>query len=231
MHDSPIKMLLFEDDPGDFALLREYIAEDKSANIKLENVQRLEDGLELLSQDKFDIILVDLSLPDSHGFETFEQINTTWPEIPIIVLTGNEDDDLATQAVKAGAQDYLVKGQFEQQLLIRSIRHALERHQLLRELKAARVAERFLAYRDNLTKLPNRQLFYDRLHQAILHSKRHKNVFAILFLDLDGFKKINDKLGHGTGDYLLKIAAERLKKCLRQSDTVARWGGDEFKLF
>ncbi len=119
MHDSPIKTLLFEDDPGDFALLREYIAEDKSANIKLENVQRLEDGLELLSQDKFDIILVDLSLPDSHGFATFEQINTTWPEIPIIVLTGNEDDDLATQAVKAGAQEYLVKGQFEQQLLIR----------------------------------------------------------------------------------------------------------------
>ncbi|MCH6560611.1 EAL domain-containing protein [candidate division KSB1 bacterium] len=230
MHDSPIKTLLFEDDPGDFALLREYIAEDKSANIKLENVQRLEDGLELLSQDKFDIILVDLSLPDSHGFETFEQINTTWPEIPIIVLTANEDDDLATQAVKAGAQDYLVKGQFEQQLLIRSIRHALERHQLLRELKAARVAERFLAYRDNLTKLPNRQLFYDRLHQAILHSKRHKNVFAILFLDLDGFKAINDKLGHSTGDYLLKMAAERLKKCLRQSDTVSRWGGDEFTI-
>ena len=230
MHNGYIKTLLFEDDPGDFALLREYIAEDKSANIKLENVQRLEDGLKLLSENKFDIILVDLSLQDSHGFETFEQINTTWPEIPIIVLTGNEDDDLATQAVKAGAQDYLVKGQFEQQLLIRSIRHALERHQLLRELKAAQVAERFLAYRDNLTKLPNRQLFYDRLHQAILHSKRHKNVFAILFLDLDGFKKINDKLGHGTGDYLLKIAAERLKKCLRQSDTVARWGGDEFTI-
>ena len=230
MHNGYIKTLLFEDDPGDFALLREYIAEDKSANIKLENVQRLEDGLKLLSENKFDIILVDLRLQDSHGFETFEQINTTWPEIPIIVLTGNEDDDLATQAVKAGAQDYLVKGQFEQQLLIRSIRHALERHQLLRELKAAQVAERFLAYRDNLTKLPNRQLFYDRLHQAILHSKRHKNVFAILFLDLDGFKKINDKLGHGTGDYLLKIAAERLKKCLRQSDTVSRWGGDEFTI-
>ncbi len=230
MHNGHIKTLLFEDDPGDFALLREYIAEDKSANIKLENVRRLEDGLELLSQDKFDIILVDLSLPDSHGFETFQKINTTWPEIPIIVLTGKDDDDLAGQAVKAGAQDYLVKGEFEHQLLIRSIRHALERHQLLRELKAARVAERFLAYRDNLTKLPNRQLFYDRLHQAILHSRRHKNVFAILFLDLDGFKTINDKLGHSTGDYLLKIAAERLKKCLRQSDTVARWGGDEFTI-
>ena len=121
MHNSHIKALLFENDPGDFALLREYIAEDKSANIKLENVQRLEDGLELLSQNKFDIILVDLSLPDSHGFETFEKINTIWPEIPVIVLTGNDDDDLATQAVKAGAQDYLVKGQFEHQLLIRTL--------------------------------------------------------------------------------------------------------------
>ena len=146
----------------------------------------MEDGLERLSQDKFDIILVDLSLPDSHGFETFEKINTTWPEIPIIVLTGNDDDDLAGQAVKAGAQDYLVKGEFEHQLLIRSIRHALERHRLLSELKAARIAERFLAHRDTLTNLPNRQLFYDRLRQSILHVQRYKHFFAILFLDFDG---------------------------------------------
>lgn len=230
MHDSPIKILLFEDDPGDFALLREYIAEDKSANIKLENVQRLADGLELLSRGKFDIILADLSLPDSHGFETFEKINTIWPEIPIIVLTGNDDDDLAGQAVKAGAQDYLVKGQFEHQLLIRSIRHALERHRLLSELKAARIAERLLAHRDTLTGLPNRQLFYDRLRQSILHAQRYKHFFAILFLDFDGFKSINDTLGHSMGDSLLKMASERLKECLRQSDTVARWGGDEFTL-
>ncbi len=230
MDKGSIKILLFENDPGDFALLREYIAEDKSANIELEDVQRLEDGLERLSQDKFDIILLDLSLPDSQGFQTFEKVNTTWPEIPVIVLTGNDDDDLAGQAVKAGAQDYLVKGEFEHQLLVRSIRHALERNRLLRELKAARVAERFLAYRDNLTKLPNRQLFYDRLRQAILHSKRYKNFFAILFLDLDGFKTINDTLGHSTGDHLLQMAAGRLKECLRQSDTVARWGGDEFTI-
>ena len=87
MHNGHIKTLLFENDPGDFALLREFIAEDKSGDIELENVQRLEEGLERLAQGKFDIILLDLSLPDSRGFETFKKVHETWPEIPVIVLT------------------------------------------------------------------------------------------------------------------------------------------------
>lgn len=229
MKNNEIKLLLLEDDSGDAEFLKELLRGRRDPSFRLENCTRVEEGLERLSKDKFDIILLDLSLPDSHGIEAFEKININRPEIPVIVLTGN-DDDLAVEAVEAGAQDYLMKGQVDQQLLIRSIRHSLERHRLIKELKAARLAERFLAYRDNLTKLPNRQLFYDRLHQAILHAKRYGQLFAILFLDLDGFKFVNDKLGHGTGDCLLQTAAKRLKGCVRQSDTVARWGGDEFTI-
>lgn len=98
------------------------------------------------------------------------------------------------------------------------------------ELEAARKIERHLAYHDNLTQLANRQLFYDRLNHAVKHTNRHRYILALIFLDLDGFKQINDRFGHEVGDLLLQEAAQRLLGCVRESDTVARWGGDEFTI-
>ncbi|MDD4910879.1 MAG: diguanylate cyclase [Sideroxydans sp.] len=99
---------------------------------------------------------------------------------------------------------------------------------LLTRLKQTNEQVTHLAHHDGLTGLPNRILFYDRLNQAIARAKRNKESVAVLFLDLDGFKKINDTLGHNIGDALLIETAKRIKKCIRESDTVARMGGDEF---
>jgi diguanylate cyclase (GGDEF)-like protein len=99
---------------------------------------------------------------------------------------------------------------------------------LLTRLKQTNEQVTHLAHHDGLTGLPNRTLFYDRLNQAIARAKRDKESVAVLFLDLDGFKKINDTLGHASGDVLLIEAAKRIQSCVRESDTVARMGGDEF---
>ena len=109
-----------------------------------------------------------------------------------------------------------------------SLRDITERKRMEAELENARQLERHLAYHDALTGLPNRLLFYDRLRQAMAQAKRRRQLAALLFLDLDGFKRINDTLGHSVGDLLLQSVAGRLCDCLRETDTVARLGGDEF---
>jgi diguanylate cyclase (GGDEF)-like protein len=123
--------------------------------------------------------------------------------------------------VHEGAQDYLIKGQVDASLLSRSINYAIER-------KRAEVELAHQALHDALTGLPNRALFYDRLGQALNRVGRHSTAAAVLFLDLDRFKVVNDSLGHSAGDKLLVAVAERLSRVLRAGDTAARFGGDEF---
>ena len=130
-----INALIIEDNPADAALIREMLA--GCADICLAHEETLCSGLERLSKGGLDIVLLDLTLPDSYGFDTFAQVIENAPKIPIILLTGLEDESLGTVAVKSGAQDYLVKGQIEERLLARSIRHAIERKKLLLELEKA----------------------------------------------------------------------------------------------
>jgi diguanylate cyclase (GGDEF)-like protein len=142
--------------------------------------------------------------------------------VPIIVLTGNDDQTVALSAVKGGAQDYLVKGRLDRELLMRSMQYSIER-------KRYQVQLEHQANYDALTGLPNRNLLHDRLRQSV-YSQRAAHPMAVVFLDLDHFKFVNDSLGHGTGDKLLKGMADRLRSVLREGDTVARLGGDEFVL-
>jgi diguanylate cyclase (GGDEF)-like protein len=167
--------------------------------------------------------LIDLSLPDARGLEALRQLQRIAPEIPIIVLTGNDHDELAVEAVQEGAQDYLVKGYVNAHLLGRAIRYAIERKRAELDLVQH-------ALHDALTGLPNRLLFLDHLHAALERAKRHGSSVAVLFLDLDRFKAINDSLGHEIGDQVLVEAAKRLQILARPTDTLARFGGDEFLL-
>jgi diguanylate cyclase (GGDEF)-like protein len=218
----PCRVLLIEDNPGDVRLIREMLAEDDEPAFHLECAGRLAQGLECLATTAVAVVLLDLSLPDSFGIETFTRVYAHSPKVPIIVLTGNDDRTVALSAVKGGAQDYLVKSRLDRELLLRSIQYSIERKHYQEQI------ERQANY-DALTGLPNRNLLRDRLRQAMLaHGGRRS--LAVVFLDLDHFKFVNDGLGHNTGDELIHRVAQRLQDVVRKEDTVARLGGDEFIL-
>jgi diguanylate cyclase (GGDEF)-like protein len=216
------KVLLIEDNPGDARLIREMLAEEPEAPFALHCAERLAHGLEQLSAGETVLVLLDLSLPDSFGLETFAKVYAHSPTVPIIVLTGNDDQTVALSAVKGGAQDYLIKGRLDRELLLRSMQYSIER-------KRYQVQLEHQANYDALTGLPNRNLLHDRLKQAV-YAQRVPRAIAVVFIDLDHFKFVNDSLGHSTGDKLLKGMADRLRGVLREGDTVARLGGDEFVL-
>ncbi|MCZ6818146.1 MAG: diguanylate cyclase, partial [Calditrichaeota bacterium] len=231
MNEKTTRILLVEDNLGDVRLLQEYLKESDSLNADLIHVDCLSEAVACLGEAaSYDLVLLDLSLPDSQGLATFSAIQERAGNLPIILLTGNDDESLAVQAVQQGAQDYLVKGKVDADLLARAIRYGIERNRLLVEMEKVREVEQHLAYHDMLTNLPNRLLFYDRMRQALAHARRYSGLVAVLFLDLDGFKAINDRHGHAVGDRLLQAVATRLKGNMRQSDTIARLGGDEFTI-
>jgi diguanylate cyclase (GGDEF)-like protein len=215
-------VLLIEDNPGDARLIREMLDEEPAQPFRLTHADRLSSGIEQLAHKHTDLVLLDLSLPDSNGIETFAKVYAHSPKVPIIVLSGNDDQQLALYAVKSGAQDYLVKGKIDSALLLKAMQYSIERKRYQEEL------ERQANY-DALTGLPNRHLFHDRLKQAVF-TQRNTRSIAVVFIDLDHFKVINDSLGHNFGDEVLRHVGERLTAAVRDGDTVARLGGDEFVL-
>jgi len=352
----PIALLMVEDNPGDAHLIRRLLDRTALKPLRLTAVDRVSAALEFLrGQEKVDVVLLDVSLPDTRpgSLDSLTRIKQAAPDLPVILLTGIDDEELAVQAVRQGAQDYLVKQEIDEGLLGRSIRYAIERkraemalhesqeryalavngakdglwdwdldsdriylslrwktmlgfadgeigespsewlgrihpedlpavrhaisahllgqapdfeseHRMLHrdggyrwvltrglavrngagdayrmagsqsDITARKAAEERLlhdAFHDPLTGLPNRALFMDRLGMAIAHAKRRLSyTFAVLFIDLDRFKNVNDSLGHSVGDELLIAVARRLESCLRPGDTVARLGGDEFTI-
>jgi PAS domain S-box-containing protein len=132
---SPIRVLLVEDNPGDARLLREAVGEVTGPDLEWVTVERLGEAIRRLPEEQLDVILLDLSLPDSHGFETFARAVEAAPDLPIVVLTGLDDEDLAVRTVQAGAQDYLVKGHLDGHLLVRAIRYAIERRRSVHALE------------------------------------------------------------------------------------------------
>jgi two-component system cell cycle response regulator len=216
-----MKVLLIEDNPVDAQLTQDLLGEWQADRFELVQASTLAEGLTRLSRDRFDAVLLDLSLPDTFGLSTVTQVLSTSTGIPVIVLSGHDDHALALQAIQHGAQDYLVKGEGGTDFLARAILYAIER-------KRAQERLTYLAQYDHLTGLVNRTLFHDRLIHAMARSKRKEQPLGIMLLDLDRFKAVNDTLGHDVGDALLQAVAGRLKSCVREVDTIARMGGDEF---
>jgi diguanylate cyclase (GGDEF)-like protein len=216
-----IEVLLVEDNPIDALLVQRALSAPGPDSYHLSQAETLQVALTALEHFSFDVILLDLTLPDSQGMDTFHGVRTAYPRIPILVLSGLTNEDLAIQAVQHGAQDYLVKRCGSEDMIPRSIRYAMER-------KRAQDHVIYLAHYDHLTGLPNRTLFFDRLTYALKQTQRSEGLIALLFVDLDQFKAINDSLGHVAGDLLLKKISDRLRSCFLDSDTIARMGGDEF---
>lgn len=140
MRDTPIRALLVEDNPGDARLIQEMLEEVSSAPIELRYAERLSVALNLIEQSEFDVVLLDLTLPDSQGLQTCITLRAEAPHIPIIILTGLDDEGLALKAVRNGAQDYLVKGQVHGDLIARAIRYAIQRNLAEKVLQASRAS-------------------------------------------------------------------------------------------
>ena len=216
-------LLLVEDDDDDAFLVGEMLSDALGAEVDLRHVDRVSDARDFLLEDGTECVLLDLTLPDARRLEALVQLRSVAPDVPIVILSGLDDELLAVTAVQEGAQDYLIKGRVDAHLLGRSINYAIERKRT--ELELAHQA-----MHDSLTSLPNRALFLDRLNQALARARRDGTNVAVLFMDLNRFKLINDSLGHAVGDQLLVAVATRLRKILRESDTAARFGGDEFMI-
>jgi diguanylate cyclase (GGDEF)-like protein len=179
------------------------------------------EALARMNEGGIDLVLLDLELPDSHGMVTFERTYAFAPDVPVIVLTQEDDESLAMSTVQGGAQDYLIKHELTGGLLARSVRHAIERHRLLSALRS-------LSLIDDLTQLYNRRGFADLGEWYLKLARRTQRGVTIVFLDLDRFKTINDSLGHHVGDRALIKVADILRATFRRSDIIGRLGGDEF---
>lgn len=336
MTDGVPRILLIEDSPND-ALAIKIMLESADFPFKLEKADTLKSGLDILSEKQIDVILLDLGLPDSKGLDTFVNLFDEYPDVPIVMYTGLEDEDIAVNALQKGAQDYLVKGKVDSRLLVKAIRYSIERHRLRAELKRTsaeleksetrfhslidrssdgilivdnegiiqyvnpaaeaifgrngkelidkkfefsiepgetkmidiargedekgkaemRVMQtelrgsifyivdlkdmteivehveekkilREMTLRDELTGLYNRRGFYTHAEHLIKVSKRNKDNIILFFIDVDNLKSINDTYSHQSGDDALIDTTNIIKKTFRESDIIARFGGDEF---
>jgi two-component system cell cycle response regulator len=216
---APLRILLVEDSTTQARFFDQALQTMDPTPSEVAWVDNLAHALERLTD--VDLVLLDLTLPDSAGIETFRAVRAAQPDLPIIVLSGTGDEALAQRAVAEGAQDFLFKGSVSPDVLIRSIRYAMERHRTLEEFRR-------IAIFDELTGVYNRRGFTVLAEQHLDLGCRTGSTIAVLFVDVDGLKQVNDVFGHADGDLLLSDLADLMKATFRSCDVVGRVGGDEF---
>jgi two-component system, cell cycle response regulator len=218
------KILLVEDNPGDKRLVQEAFREIAELQSEIVHCDTLKQALESLAGGRPDVVLIDLGLPDAQGLEAVRRIHDAAPEVPLVVLTVLNDESLGMQALKEGAQDYLIKTHIDWRTIWRALCYAIERQRVQVELFN-------LSFSDDLTGLYNRRGFLTLTHHQIKLSHRTGKSFLVAFIDLDGMKQINDTFGHQEGNHALVETANILRDSFRQCDILARIGGDEFAVF
>jgi diguanylate cyclase (GGDEF)-like protein len=217
-----ITILNVEDDDDAADLLAHALENLKSRAYSIRRARSLAEFETLFAEAAPDIVLLDLHLPDSKGLDTVHKVLARIDGgVPVLVLTGSTDTGIGLKAVEAGAQDFLPKSEMVSPLLGRAIDFSIQRGRAIHQAKQT-------AMQDSLTGIGNRAFFNQSVEAAIGRAQRHGNLFALAYIDLDGFKAINDTKGHAAGDEVLKEVARRCKKCARVNDLVCRLGGDEF---
>ena len=217
----PARLLLIEDDWDYGELVRAMLRRTSMGAFEVVQVARLADADAHLGDPTVRCVILDLSLPDASGVPVVARLLARAPDLPVVVLTGTDDEETGLAALQAGAQDYLTKLSADGGSLARAVRYAMERKRVEGEL-----AHR--ATHDPITGLPNRMLFLDRLEHALARSERRQESVAVLFLDLDRFQDVNDTLGREAGNELLGWVAERLAAILPPGTTLGHLGADEF---
>jgi diguanylate cyclase (GGDEF)-like protein len=223
LFNEAIRVLIVEDS-NDYAYMLQMVLRREDQNhFVVQHARQLSQCVSFLEDEQFNVILLDLTLPDSDGFNTFMKVHDQAPETPIVVLTALDDQNLALAAVREGAQDFLIKGSVEGRALVRALRYAIERKRMLTELQQQTIM-------DELTGLLNRRGFFSMAQPQMEIANRSGSTLSLFFADLDGLKRINDQFGHLAGDQALKAVAGILRETFRSSDIIARIGGDEFTI-
>jgi len=218
----PVRVLLAGASPSDAALVRDLLARSATMRLALGEVPDLDPGR---IADACDVLLVrsgGSDLPD------LSSLRFAASSVPFVMLADDGDETVALRALENGARGFLVMRELSTRSLVTAIASALANRRINLQLDSARERARHLATHDPLTGLENRAQFHDHLAQAIFAAHRTKETLAVLSIDLDGLKAVNDALGHAVGDGLLRSLARRIGACLRNGDTAARLGGDEF---
>jgi diguanylate cyclase (GGDEF)-like protein len=217
-------LLVLEPDDDHFEMLRSLLSRSHGDVVwEVRRAQSLDRAMALLGDSEPRCALINLSATEPARGSAVSALRSLSPELPIVVLTGYPENGAGVQAVRDGAQDYLIQGSLTTDVLDRSLRYAVERSKVKSDLAHQ-------ALHDGLTGLPNRSLLLDRLAVAQARLDRTQGLSALMFIDLDRFKLVNDTMGHQVGDELLVAVAERLRTQTRKADMVARFGGDEFVL-
>ena len=220
-----MKALIVQNDPETLSLLAERLSLRGHEPTALPDA---EEGWDAFQSERFPLVILNWMPPDTEGLELCRRIREAGADTSVIlIVNGRTEPEHVVAALDAGANDF-VSRPFSLELL--DLRLAIAERQV-DEMQARKAAQEALAHRalhDPLTDLPNRALFWDRLEQAMRLGQRTRSPVAVLILDLDGFKDVNDTFGHTVGDSVLQVLASRLNNSTRASDTVARIGGDEF---
>lgn len=216
-------LLIVEDDADDLRLIRSILGEDKSRDYHFEHCGTLAAALDLLNSRHFDAVLLDLGLPDSKGIETLMAVQEHNIKIPMVILTDLHDEQFAEQALRLGFEEYIPKSALKAARIDWQIRQAVERHKVTRSYYERATV-------DALTGVHNRAYFDETLGRAISEHDRSGEKMALLLIDFDDFKSLNDDYGHAAGDKALKALGQALNACKRNEDIAARIGGDEFAL-
>lgn len=229
------KILLIDDDVEFAKVTRFRLAHNDKPRFEVHTTSSLKSAFELFTVQKFDLILLDLLLPDASGIDALVQILAAGIQTPIVIMTGLDNDQIASEAVRKGAQDYVVKGETPPKMLVRIIQHAIDRHQIRKKLnivtgKLRQVNAQLEKYAvlDPLTDVYNRRGLQQILTREIHSAERKGTPLIALVMDIDDFKRVNDTLGHPCGDVVIKEVSKKIKDSIRISDYVGRIGGDEF---
>jgi len=224
--DQEIKILAVEDDALFFTSLKDMLAQQTS--IHLFHVSTVKEAKSLFLKEIYDLALLDYHLPDGDAFDLLHFIKEHAIQVPSIMLTGQGNEVAASQAIQAGAYDYLPKENINYASLNRSITNALEKSRLHNEVNLAMEKMTQISIRDELTGLYNRGHMDDMLQREVVRAHRYGTDLACLLIDLDFFKNVNDEFGHACGDDVLRQFGECLAANTRDTDICSRYGGEAF---